>query len=182
PPESQTTATVPQFLTSVTTATALQSLTPIATTIVPQSLIPEITATAPQRLTPDTTTESTISLSAIAYDDLFSRSDNMLNDNFNNIRVIFVQFKTETSVIAGASKLTNTEQDELKKKVLSKYHDLLEVFLQRSATKLALHCPGINLEINLEPGKELPFKPIITLTLSECQALKDWVKKGACQR
>ncbi|KAG8850900.1 hypothetical protein FRB96_009533 [Tulasnella sp. 330] len=50
----------------------------------------------------------------------------MLNDNFNNIRVIFVQFKTETSVIAGASKLTNTEQDELKKKVLSKYHDLLE--------------------------------------------------------
>ncbi|KAG8871151.1 hypothetical protein FRB98_001009, partial [Tulasnella sp. 332] len=90
----------------------------------------------------------------------------MLNNGFKNVRVIFVQLGTKTSVITGASKLTNMEQDELKKKVLSEYYDLLEAFLQGSAAKLALHYPSVDLEINLEPGKELPFKPIIPLALS----------------
>ncbi|KAG8847583.1 hypothetical protein FRB96_001439 [Tulasnella sp. 330] len=79
----------------------------------------------------------------------------MLNNGFKNVRVIFVQLGTKTSVITGASKLTNMEQDELKKK--------------GSAAKLALHYPSVDLEINLEPGKELPFKPIIPLALSVSQ-------------
>ena len=52
----------------------------------------------------------------------------------------------------------------------------MDVFMKEEATELPPHRPGIDLEINLEEGKQLPQKKIYPLGVKELEELHAYVR------
>ena len=59
----------------------------------------------------------------------------------------------------------------------SKYHEFTDVFSKTKAEVLASHWP-YNLKINLEEGAQPPVSPIYSLSASEQEALKEFIKEN----
>ena len=69
-----------------------------------------------------------------------------------------------------------TEASDLSN-IPSKYHEFTDVFSKTKAKVLASHCP-YDLKINLEEGTQSLVGPIYSLSTSEQEALKEFIKKN----
>ena len=70
------------------------------------------------------------------------------------------------------------EEDFLESLVPREYHDLLQAFEKGEKTGLPPHRPGIDLEINMEEGKELPDQKIYPLGAEELETVQEYINKN----
>jgi hypothetical protein len=70
------------------------------------------------------------------------------------------------------------DKRELHEVVPKEYHHLLDVFEKEEKTGLPPHRAGIDLEINLEPGKEVPLKKIYPLGQDELEELHRYIQQN----
>ena len=70
------------------------------------------------------------------------------------------------------------EEDSLERLVPEEYHDLRQAFEKGEKTGLPPHRPGIDLEINMEEGKELPDQKIYPLGAEELERVQDYINKN----
>ena len=63
-----------------------------------------------------------------------------------------------------------------------KYADFSDVFSKKSAIVLPKHSEINEHVINLEPGKQLPYRPIYNLGLVELETLKTYIKTNLINR
>src|SRR6266536_3247566 len=68
-------------------------------------------------------------------------------------------------------------QRELARRLPQSLRDFLDVFSETNAKKLALHW-GIDLAIDLLPGKEPPYGPIYPLSQTELAALREFLEEN----
>jgi transposase InsO family protein/predicted aspartyl protease len=70
---------------------------------------------------------------------------------------------------------TVLEEHEVKRIVPKAYHDYLPMFLEDKARQLPPHRPGVDHEINLEPGFVPPFGALYSMSQTELKAQKEWL-------
>ena len=71
------------------------------------------------------------------------------------------------------------DNDEvLKEKVPSEYHNYLDLFRKREGDKLPPHRPHVDHKIEFLPGKEPTFGPIYNLSVKEQQELLKYIKEN----
>jgi len=76
--------------------------------------------------------------------------------------------QANSAKLAEASNLSN---------VPSEYHEFDNVFSKTKAEVLTPHCP-YDLQINPEEGAQPPVGPIYSLSVSEQEALKEFIEKN----
>ena len=91
-----------------------------------------------------------------------------------------INISTELAIRDKEEQWTKTRitEDSLEKLVPKEYHDLLQAFEKRERTSLAPHCPGIDLEINMEEGKSLPDQKIYPLGAEELETVQEYIRKN----
>ena len=70
------------------------------------------------------------------------------------------------------------EEDSIERLVPEEYHDLFRALEKREKTGLPPHRPGIDLEINMEEGKDLPDQKIYPLGAEELETVQDYINKN----
>ena len=55
------------------------------------------------------------------------------------------------------------------------YNHILDVFEKGEKTTVPLHRPGVDLEIELDKGKEVPIKKIYTLSYDQIEELHRYI-------
>ena len=58
------------------------------------------------------------------------------------------------------------------------YHKFLNVFSKDKADKLPSHCLGVDHEIKIEPGTQLPSGPLYSMSRDELEVLKKYLTEN----
>ena len=73
--------------------------------------------------------------------------------------------------------ISSSETSQLANILLDSLYNFLDIFLASNAKKLVLH-RDIDLAIELQPGKEPPYRPIYPLSQTELAALRDFLEEN----
>jgi len=100
--------------------------------------------------------------------------DGLLCGRYNKgkLKILATNISTE---IAIQSKKGQRKKD-LTEIVPEEYWDYQRVFEEEEATKLPPHRPGVDLEINIKKGRQLPLKKIYALGAKELEELGEYIE------
>jgi len=100
--------------------------------------------------------------------------DGLLWGRYNNgkLEILATNISTELAI---QSKKGQRKKD-LTEIVPEEYWDYQRVFEEEEATELPPHQPGVDLEINIEKGRQLPIKKIYPLGAKELEELGEYIQ------
>jgi len=93
-----------------------------------------------------------------------------------------IQLKSiNISTVLAIKNRKNNEDQDVRDTVPREYHHLLDVFEKGEKTIVLPHRPGIDLGIDLEEGRTVPFKEIYALSYDQLEELHRYIKQNEDQ-